>query len=67
MADVCVTGELRHHEALGGARRGVRVIAALHSNSERPAVLAYAWRLAERAPGVDVASSTSDADPFVVA
>jgi putative NIF3 family GTP cyclohydrolase 1 type 2 len=66
-ADVFVTGELRHHDALGAARRGVTVIAALHSNSERAAVRAYARRLAERAPGVDVASSTSDADPFVVA
>lgn len=65
-ADVFVTGEIRHHDALGAARRGVTVIAALHSNSERAAVRAYAKRIAERAAGVDVVSSQADADPFVV-
>jgi dinuclear metal center YbgI/SA1388 family protein len=65
-ADVFVTGEIRHHDALGAARRGVTVIAALHSNSERAAVRAYAKRIAERAKDVTVVAATSDADPFVV-
>ena len=63
---VFVTGEVRHHEALGAARRGVTVIATLHSNSERAAVRAYAGRLAARLPGVTVAASTQDRDPFTV-
>lgn len=65
-ADVFVTGEVRHHDALSAARRGVTVIATLHSNSERPAVGAYAVRLAQRLPGVAVTVSAQDRDPFVV-
>jgi dinuclear metal center YbgI/SA1388 family protein len=65
-AGVFVTGEIRHHDALGAARRGVTVIATLHSNSERAAVRAYAARLGERLPGVSVKASTQDRDPFVV-
>ncbi len=65
-ADVFVTGEVRHHDALAAARLGVTVIATLHSNSERAAVRAYAGRLAERLPGVEVTASTQDRDPFSV-
>ena len=59
-------GEVRHHDALSAARRGVTVIATLHSNGERSAVRAYAARLAARLPGVQVAASKEDRDPFVV-
>lgn len=65
-ADVFVTGEVRHHDALSAARRGVTVVATLHSNSERAAVRAYAARLAARLGDVTVATSAADADPFVV-
>jgi dinuclear metal center YbgI/SA1388 family protein len=65
-AGVFVTGEVRHHDALAAARRGVTVLATLHSNSERAAVRAYAARLAARLPGVAVTSSTQDRDPFTV-
>ena len=65
-ADVFVTGEIRHHDALAAARRGVTVIATLHSNSERAAVAAYSVRLAGRLPGTSVTTSAADADPFVV-
>jgi len=65
-ADVFVTGEVRHHDALAAARRGVTVIATLHSNSERAAVRCYAARLAARLPTVDVAPSVQDRDPFRV-
>lgn len=64
-ADVFVTGELRHHDALAAARRGVTAIATLHSNSERKGVRAFADRLAPALPGVAVATSEADADPFV--
>lgn len=65
-ADVFVTGEVRHHDALGAARRSVTVVAALHSNSERAAVRDYATRIGERAKGIQVVVSSADADPFVV-
>ncbi|MEA2752596.1 MAG: hypothetical protein QOI41_6739 [Myxococcales bacterium] len=65
-AEVFVTGEVRHHDALAAARRGVTVIATLHSNSERAAVRAYAARLGARLEGVAVTTSLADADPFVV-
>lgn len=65
-ANVFVTGEVRHHDALSAARRGVTVVATLHSNSERAAVRAYAGRLAALLPGVDVTTSAADADPFTV-
>ncbi|WP_146655830.1 Nif3-like dinuclear metal center hexameric protein [Labilithrix luteola] len=63
-ADVFVTGELRHHDALALARRGVMVVAALHSNSERAAVRAFSTRLAKKLSGVEVRASEHDADPF---
>jgi dinuclear metal center YbgI/SA1388 family protein len=66
-ADVFVTGEIRHHDALLAVRRGMAVIATLHSNSERAAIRAFASRLAPRLRGVEVRASTADADPFVVA
>ncbi len=65
-ANVFVTGEVRHHDALSAARRGVTVIATLHSNSERAAVHAYASRLASRLADVEVTASKADRDPFSV-
>jgi putative NIF3 family GTP cyclohydrolase 1 type 2 len=65
-AEVFVTGEVRHHDALSAARRGVTVVATLHSNSERAAVRAYAARLGSRLTDVTVVTSIADADPFVV-
>jgi dinuclear metal center YbgI/SA1388 family protein len=64
-ADVFVTGELRHHDALAAARRGVTTVATLHSNSERAGVRAFAERLAAALAPIEVATSTADADPFV--
>ncbi|MBX3218370.1 MAG: Nif3-like dinuclear metal center hexameric protein [Labilithrix sp.] len=66
-ADLFVTGEIRHHDALSAVRRGVAVVATLHSNSERQAVKAFASRLAARLAPLDVVASERDADPFVVA
>jgi dinuclear metal center YbgI/SA1388 family protein len=66
-ADLFVTGEIRHHDALCALRRGMSVVATLHSNSERAAVKAYASRIAERLEGLTVVMSKQDVDPFVVA
>ncbi len=41
-ANLFVTGELRHHDALSMLARGGNVIATLHSNSERAAVFRFA-------------------------
>lgn len=65
-AEVFVTGEVRHHDALEAARRGMTILSVLHSNSERVAVRAYADRLREGLEGVDVRYADADADPFVV-
>jgi len=67
-ADVFVTGELRHHDAVSAARLGVLAVATLHSNSERAGVRAFGDRLrGALGPTVDVRSSERDADPFVFA
>lgn len=59
-ADVFVTGELRHHDAL----RGKPVIATLHSNSERKAVRDWGIRLGASLTGIDLLLSERDRDPF---
>ena len=69
-ADVYVTGEVRHHDALAAAARGMTVIAALHSQSERVSLTSLEQRVREacaRAGGaIETIRSTKDADPFVV-
>ncbi len=64
-ADVFLTGEMRHHDALAAVARGTAVIATMHSNSERAAVRAYARTLAARLVDLVVRFSEADADPFV--
>ncbi|HEY8078874.1 MAG TPA: Nif3-like dinuclear metal center hexameric protein [Labilithrix sp.] len=64
-AELFVTGELRHHDALSAARRGVTTVATLHSNSERAGVRAFAARLATALAPLEVKTSLADADPFV--
>ncbi len=63
-ADVLVTGEIRHHDVLAALRRGLTIVATLHSNSERAAVRAFAERLGERLSGVDVRTSVVDGEPL---
>lgn len=66
-ADVLVTGELRHHDALAAAEAGMAVICTQHSHSERLSLPAMAKRLSEQLPGLPVKLSSQDADPFRVA
>lgn len=63
-ADVLVTGEMRHHDALRARVSGLSVVCTLHSVSERPALAALARRLESRLAGVAVSCSVSDRDPF---
>lgn len=65
-ADLFVSGEIRHHDALLAVHRGMTVLATLHSNSERAAVRSLVERLRACLDGVDVVSSDRDADPFVI-
>jgi dinuclear metal center YbgI/SA1388 family protein len=65
-ADVFVTGELRHHDALRAVERGMTVVALRHSVSER-CTLPHVQRSLERAlPGVRIAQSAVDRDPFAL-
>ena len=64
--DLFLTGELPHHDALRAAAAGVTVACALHSNSERSALGKLAERIRAGAPGVEVAISEADRDPFTV-
>ena len=63
-AEVYVTGEMRHHDALKAAAAGVTVVMLLHSNSERHALATLAARLRDRVPGVEFLLSREDRDPF---
>lgn len=65
-AELFLTGELRHHDALKAARLGVTVVATLHSNSERRALTRLAESLAARLPRLSVQVSRRDRDPFAV-
>jgi putative NIF3 family GTP cyclohydrolase 1 type 2 len=49
-ADLFLTGELRHHDALKAASAGMTVVCTLHSNSERPVLTRLKARLAQAAP-----------------
>jgi len=66
-ADIFVTGELRHHDALRAASRGLTVIALRHSATERCALPALADRLRAMLTRLEVRISETDRDPFVFA
>jgi dinuclear metal center YbgI/SA1388 family protein len=66
-ADLYVTGEMRHHDALRAIRAGVTVICTLHSNSERAVLNRLAGRLAADFPGLQIRQSRVDRDPFEIA
>jgi dinuclear metal center YbgI/SA1388 family protein len=64
-AELFVTGELRHHDALKAIRAGLSVFCTLHSNSERPSLHRLKTRLEESVPGLPpVQLSQQDRDPF---
>jgi dinuclear metal center YbgI/SA1388 family protein len=66
-AGLLLTGEIRHHDALRASAAGLTVVCVLHSASERVALGALERRLAEGLPGVSVARSRADREPFVFA
>jgi dinuclear metal center YbgI/SA1388 family protein len=60
-----LTGELRHHDALRGAAAGLTLVCALHSSSERAALVSLERQLAARLPGTWIGRSSADREPFV--
>ncbi|MBL8733529.1 MAG: Nif3-like dinuclear metal center hexameric protein [Planctomycetes bacterium] len=66
-ADVVVTGEMSHHDALAVTSAGGAVVLAGHSNTERGFLPELRRRLTAAFDGdLDVRIATSDVDPFVI-
>jgi len=65
-AQLYVTGELRHHDALRAIASGITVVCTLHSASERRVLGRLERLLVERLSGVTVACSAADREPFSV-
>ncbi len=64
-ADVWVTGELSHHDALAAVAAGTAVVLAGHSNTERGFLKVLQRRLREPFAGeLDVRIARTDRDPF---
>jgi dinuclear metal center YbgI/SA1388 family protein len=66
-AELYLTGEMRHHDALRAANAGMTVVCTLHSNSERAVLKRLARRIAEQLPALPVTISHADRDPFEIA
>ena len=64
-ADVYLTGEMRHHDALKAADAGMTVICALHSNTERVTLPRYARQISDQT-GIECLLSKADRDPFTI-
>jgi len=65
-ADLYVTGELRHHDALAAAAAGLTVACVGHSHSERLAMRTLARRLKRELPKLEIRRSRVDRDPFTI-
>jgi dinuclear metal center YbgI/SA1388 family protein len=66
-AQLFVTGELRHHDALRASAAGCAVVCTLHSVSERVALRSFAKRLSERLQGAEFLLSEADREPLAFA
>ena len=65
-AQLYLTGELRHHDALIAARNNLTVVCALHSNSERLMLPRLKQRLLTALPHLETLISQHDRDPFEI-
>jgi dinuclear metal center YbgI/SA1388 family protein len=65
-AELYLTGEMRHHDALRAAQKGITVVATLHSNSERAVLKRLAAQLRQRLPQLEYHLSQTDRDPFSI-
>lgn len=58
--ELFLTGEMKHHEVLAANARGLGVMLAGHSNTERGYLPMLAQRLMELVPGLDARHASSD-------
>ncbi len=65
-AELYLTGEMRHHDAIRAAKAGLTIVCTLHSNSERAVLKRVANRLAELLPHLPAQPARADRDPFHV-
>jgi dinuclear metal center YbgI/SA1388 family protein len=65
-AELYLTGEIRHHDALKAASAGMTIVCTLHSNSERAVLKRLAKNLAERLADLPTIISAADRDPFAL-
>lgn len=63
-ADVFITGEASHHDAIDARSMGIGLIVAGHYATEFPVVPEMARRLAEKFPDVNVKCSCCNKDPY---
>lgn len=63
-ADVFVTGDLKHHQALDAAAAGLTVIDPGHHGTEQPFVPVLAQALRDEVPSAEVLVSEVSTDPF---
>jgi dinuclear metal center YbgI/SA1388 family protein len=63
-AELYLTGEIRHHDAIKAANAGMTVVCTLHSNSERAVLRRLQAKLAAAVPELEVMISRADRDPF---
>ena len=62
-AELFITGEMRHHELLSATERGLTVVLAGHTNTERPYMCVYAEQI-KQATGLEVIVSEQDRSPW---
>lgn len=66
-ADLWLTGELSHHDALLATARGAAVVLGEHSNTERGYLRVLQKRMAQAFPKIlRIHVSRADADPFAI-
>jgi dinuclear metal center YbgI/SA1388 family protein len=65
-AELYLTGEIRHHDAVKAAAANVTVVCTLHSNSERAVLKRLKKRLEETGGIPPVRIAETDRDPFSV-
>jgi len=63
-ADLYLTGELKHHQALAAQEAGLTCICLSHSVSERFILKKFAKQLRKQLKGIEIKISKKDADPF---
>ena len=63
-ADIFITGDVKHHQALDARASGLQVIDAGHHATERPFVARLADRLRQLEPSADILVSETRTDPF---